>query len=205
MVNEYLNDCEVIEEGEHKWVSPMEWLETVYVQGTKLEAFTTSGGLGTMCETFLGRAENLDYKTMRYPGHVALMNFFFHELLMRDHRDIERLGVIPDPHRLAVEVAAEARNAPPDIGVVLRIRHDDYGKRLLHGLLAGASNEADNAERETQSQPPNRLLSHYYCPLSLIEPSDRNHASRSDWRTRMSAPPQPHGIATVPTNTYFHG
>ena len=41
-----------------------------------------------MCETFEGRIENLDYKTMRYPGHVALMNFFFHELLMRERRDL---------------------------------------------------------------------------------------------------------------------
>ena len=88
VVNEYLNDCEVIEAGTRKWVSPMEWIETVYVAGTKLEAFTTSGGLGTMCETFLGRVDNLDYKTMRYPGHVSLMNFFFHELLMRDHREL---------------------------------------------------------------------------------------------------------------------
>jgi saccharopine dehydrogenase (NAD+, L-lysine-forming) len=88
VVNEYLNDCEVIEDGVHKWVSPMEWLETIYVEGTRLEAFTTSGGLGTMCETYLGRVENLDYKTMRYPGHVKLMNFFFHELLMRENRDM---------------------------------------------------------------------------------------------------------------------
>jgi saccharopine dehydrogenase (NAD+, L-lysine-forming) len=86
VVNEYLNDCEVIEEGQRKWVSPMEWIETVYVAGVKLEAFTTSGGLGTMCETFLGRVENLDYRTMRYPGHMKLMNFFFHELLMRERR-----------------------------------------------------------------------------------------------------------------------
>ncbi len=86
VVNEYLNDCEVIEDGDHKWVSPMEWRETLYVNGTKLEAFTTSGGLGTMCETYGGRVDNLDYKTMRYPGHVDLMNFFFHELLMRDNR-----------------------------------------------------------------------------------------------------------------------
>ena len=88
VVNEYLNDCEVIEEGVHKWVSPMEWIETVYVNGVKLEAFTTSGGLGTMCETYDGRVENLDYKTMRYPGHMSLMNFFFHELLMREQRDV---------------------------------------------------------------------------------------------------------------------
>ena len=86
VVNEYLNDCEVIEEGVRKWVSPMEWIETIYVNGVKLEAFTTSGGLGTMCETFLGQVDNIDYKTMRYPGHASLMNFFFHELLMRERR-----------------------------------------------------------------------------------------------------------------------
>ena len=88
VVNEYLNDCEVIEEGQHKWISSMEWIEQIYVNGIHLEAFTTSGGLGTMCETYLGRVENLDYKSMRYPGHVTLMNFFFHELLMRERREL---------------------------------------------------------------------------------------------------------------------
>ncbi|TCU18108.1 saccharopine dehydrogenase family protein [Rhizobium sullae] len=88
VVNEYLNDCEVIEGGMRKLVSPMEWHETVYVEGVKLEAFTTSGGLGTMCDTLHGKVDNLDYKTMRYPGHMDLMNFFFHELLMRDQRKL---------------------------------------------------------------------------------------------------------------------
>lgn len=87
VVNEYLNDCEVIEDGEIKWVSAMEWLEKLFIGGTELEAFTTSGGLGTMCDTYKDRVPNMDYKTMRYPGHVKLMNFFFHELLMRERRD----------------------------------------------------------------------------------------------------------------------
>ncbi|MFV2001987.1 MAG: saccharopine dehydrogenase C-terminal domain-containing protein [Paracoccaceae bacterium] len=86
VVNEYLNDCEVLEGGQRKWVSPMEWHETLFIDGMQLEAFTTSGGLGTMCETYLGRVDNIDYKTMRYPGHMKLMNFFFHELLMRENR-----------------------------------------------------------------------------------------------------------------------
>ncbi len=86
VVNEYLNDCEVLEDGEIKWVSPMEWIEKIVIGGIELEAFTTSGGLGTMCETYKDRVPNMDYKTMRYPGHVQLMNFFFHELLMRDRR-----------------------------------------------------------------------------------------------------------------------
>ncbi len=88
VVNEYLNDCEVIEGGEIKWVSPMEWHEILYIDGVKLEAFTTSGGLGTMCDTYLGKVDNIDYKTMRYPGHMQQMNFFFHELLMRERREI---------------------------------------------------------------------------------------------------------------------
>jgi saccharopine dehydrogenase-like NADP-dependent oxidoreductase len=88
VVNEYLNDCEVIEDGVRKMVSSMEWIETVYVEGVKLEAFTTSGGLGTLCETFHGKVANVDYKSMRYPGHMRLMNFFFHELLMRERRDL---------------------------------------------------------------------------------------------------------------------
>jgi saccharopine dehydrogenase-like NADP-dependent oxidoreductase len=86
VVNEYLNDCEVIEGGERKMVSAMEWREKIFIGGLELEAFTTSGGLGTMCETYLGRVANMDYKTMRYPGHFDLMNFFFHELLMREDR-----------------------------------------------------------------------------------------------------------------------
>ncbi|MBO6901612.1 MAG: saccharopine dehydrogenase NADP-binding domain-containing protein [Rhizobiaceae bacterium] len=86
VVNEYLNDCEVLEDGEAKWVSAMEWVEKIVIGGIELEAFTTSGGLGTMCQTYKGRVPNIDYKTMRYPGHVKLMNFFFHELLMRERR-----------------------------------------------------------------------------------------------------------------------
>ena len=45
-------------------------------------------GSGTMCETYHGVVDNIDYKTIRYPGHMDLMNFFFHELLMRDRRQL---------------------------------------------------------------------------------------------------------------------
>ncbi|VAX31847.1 FIG00985795: hypothetical protein, partial [hydrothermal vent metagenome] len=69
VVNEYLNDCEVIKEGKRKSVPSMEGLETIVIEGVQLEAFATSGGLGTMCETFADRVQHLNYKTIRYPGH----------------------------------------------------------------------------------------------------------------------------------------
>ena len=87
VVNEYLNPCEVILNGRHTTVPPMEGLETIVIDGIQLEAFTTSGGLGSMCETFLGRVETLNYKTIRYPGHCKMMRFFFDELLMKADRE----------------------------------------------------------------------------------------------------------------------
>jgi saccharopine dehydrogenase-like NADP-dependent oxidoreductase len=88
VVNEYLNDCEVIRGGKQQSVPAMSGLETVVIGGIKLEAFLTSGGLGTMCETFAGQVQRLDYKTLRYPGHCELMGFFFDELHLRDRRDL---------------------------------------------------------------------------------------------------------------------
>ncbi|MGH9222297.1 MAG: saccharopine dehydrogenase C-terminal domain-containing protein [Acidimicrobiales bacterium] len=86
VVNEYLNDCEVIRNGSRRTVPSMSELEVVWIGGTQLEAFTTSGGLGTMCATFEGRVDRLDYKTLRYPGHCQLMRFFFDELHLRHQR-----------------------------------------------------------------------------------------------------------------------
>lgn len=86
VVNEYLNACEVIADGKRAQVPPMEGLETIIIEGRQLEAFTTSGGLGSMCETYAGRVDTLNYKTIRYPGHCALMRFFFYELLLKDDR-----------------------------------------------------------------------------------------------------------------------
>lgn len=88
VVNEYLNDCEVIKNGKRARVPAMEGLETIVIDGIQLEAFTTSGGLGTMCETFDHRVAHLNYKTIRYPGHCRLMGFFFNELFMREKRDL---------------------------------------------------------------------------------------------------------------------
>jgi saccharopine dehydrogenase (NAD+, L-lysine-forming) len=87
VVNEYLNDCEVIHDGARKSVPPMEGLETIVIHGIRLEAFSTSGGLGTMCETFQGRVRDLDYKTLRYVGHCELMRFFFPELHLEENRE----------------------------------------------------------------------------------------------------------------------
>lgn len=87
IVNEYLNDCEQLRGGELVTVPALEDLETLLIDGSPYEAFTTSGGLGTMCETFAGRVDSLDYKTIRYPGHRHLMRFMLKELGLSQQRE----------------------------------------------------------------------------------------------------------------------
>lgn len=72
LANEYSEPARVIEDGVLKEVESLTGWERVYVGpplGT-LEAFHTAGGSSTMVETFRGRVKALDYKTLRYPGHL---------------------------------------------------------------------------------------------------------------------------------------
>ena len=92
VINEYINDAEAIHNGKRKRVSSLEGFEYINIEGQEFEAFTTSGGLGTLCETFEGKVDTLNYKTIRYPGHGKLMKFLIYELILKDDKDqLERI------------------------------------------------------------------------------------------------------------------
>ncbi len=80
LINEYCHPCEAIREGQNIEVLALEGLEHFSLDGTEYEAFNTSGGLGTLCETLAGRVQTLDYKSVRYPGHRDLMKMLLEEL-----------------------------------------------------------------------------------------------------------------------------
>ncbi len=84
LVNEYCHPCEAIHDGARLELLPLEGLEHFSLDGTEYEAFNTSGGLGTLCETLAGRVRTLDYKSVRYPGHCALMRVLLEDLRMKD-------------------------------------------------------------------------------------------------------------------------
>lgn len=88
VINEYINDAEVIHNGQRKMVPSLDGIEMINIEGQEFEAFSTSGGLGTMCETLAGKVDTLNYKTMRYPGHCQLMRFFLYELVMKEQREL---------------------------------------------------------------------------------------------------------------------
>jgi saccharopine dehydrogenase-like NADP-dependent oxidoreductase len=88
LINEYCNPCEAIINSEPAEVLPLEGLEHFWLDGVQYEAFNTSGGVGTLCETFAGRVRELDYKTIRYPGHRDLMAFLIRDLCLGERREL---------------------------------------------------------------------------------------------------------------------
>ncbi len=86
LINEYCNPCEAIRDGRLVEVQPLEGLEQFALDGVDYEAFNTSGGLGTLCETLEGQVAELDYKTVRYVGHRYLMSFLLHGLRLQNQR-----------------------------------------------------------------------------------------------------------------------
>ena len=90
VINEYCNPCDAIVNGHPVSVQPLEGHETFTLDAEAFEAFNTSGGLGTLCETLRGKVRNLDYKTIRYPGHRDAMNFLLHDLRLIEQRDLLR-------------------------------------------------------------------------------------------------------------------
>jgi len=87
LINEYCHPCEAIRDGGRIELLPLEGLEHFSLDGVEYEAFNTSGGLGTLCETLDGRVRSLDYKSVRYPGHCALMKILLEELQLKSDQD----------------------------------------------------------------------------------------------------------------------
>jgi saccharopine dehydrogenase-like NADP-dependent oxidoreductase len=87
LINEYCNPCEAILDGELRELQPLQNLEHLTIDGVEYEAFNTSGGLGTLAISLQGKVRNLNYKTIRYPGHCELLKILLHDLGMQDHQD----------------------------------------------------------------------------------------------------------------------
>lgn len=94
LINEYCNPCEVILDGQFREVQPLENLENLTIDGVEYEAFNTSGGLGTFAASLDGKCRNVNYKSIRYPGHNHLLKVLLQDLGFKDHQD--ELGKVFD-------------------------------------------------------------------------------------------------------------
>lgn len=81
LVNEYLNDVSVIENGKLLQRKALDGYETLTLESRpelgKLEAFYTSGIAMALAEHLQDKVDSLSFKSLRYPGHRDIMKAFF--------------------------------------------------------------------------------------------------------------------------------
>lgn len=88
LVNEYIHPCVVIKDKHKKEMPALGELETIIIDDKEFEAFHTSGGVGSLADTYLGKVRNLDYKTIRFPGHCDKMKFLLNDLNLREEPEL---------------------------------------------------------------------------------------------------------------------
>src|SRR6478609_10461819 len=88
VINEYCEPCEAIVNGRLRETPALEECEEFALDGVTYEAFNTSGGLGTLCHTLDSQVRNLNYRTIRYPGHCAIMRVLLNDLQLRNRREV---------------------------------------------------------------------------------------------------------------------
>lgn len=94
LINEYRDDCLILEEGEIKVVKGMEGLESVDGEKFgKMEAFYTSGGASHSIHSMKERGvRNCSYKTLRYHGHREIVRFLIRDCGL-DDKTLEQIFV----------------------------------------------------------------------------------------------------------------
>jgi saccharopine dehydrogenase-like NADP-dependent oxidoreductase len=135
VINEYGNLCKAIVDGDEVNVLPLEGLETIEIDGKKYEAFNTSGGLGSLGETYGDRVTTMNYKTIRYPGHCAQMRLLMNGLkLNHDRETLKHIleNAVPETLQDVVIIYAAVNGIQDG-----EFREENYVNRIYPQVVAG--------------------------------------------------------------------
>src|SRR5690606_19148713 len=98
VVDYYTTESLIVRDGRRTTCAALSEVEQVQFPepvGT-LEEFHTAGGLSTMAFRYDGKIPNMEYKTLRYPGHAKIMEAIRDlGLLSLDPVDVKGQSVVP--------------------------------------------------------------------------------------------------------------
>ena len=135
LINEYGNPCEAIVDGRAVEAAPLEGLEEIEIDGMIYEAFNTSGGLGSLADTYGTTAQTMDYKTIRYPGHCAQMRLLMNDLKLNfDRATLKRVLENAVPQTLQDVVIVYVAVAGRQHG---ELREENYVSKIYPQVIAG--------------------------------------------------------------------
>jgi saccharopine dehydrogenase-like NADP-dependent oxidoreductase len=135
VINEYGNLCNAIVDGSEVDVLPLEGLEEIEIDGTLYEAFNTSGGLGSLAESYGEAVNTMNYKTIRYPGHCEQMRLLMNGLKLNHDRDtLKRILENAVPQTLQDVVIIYAAVTGIQAGV---FREENYVNKVYPQMVGG--------------------------------------------------------------------
>ncbi len=135
VINEYGNLCKAIVDGEEADILPLEGLEEIEIDGTLYEAFNTSGGLGSLAETYGDQVSTMNYKTIRYPGHCEQIRLLMNGLKLNHDRDtLKRILENAVPQTLQDVVIIYAAVTGLQDG---ELREENYVNKVYPQMVAG--------------------------------------------------------------------
>lgn len=108
LINEYVEPVTILRDGQIETVEPLTEIESLAFPApfTEVEAFYTSGGTSTLPETYADRLKNLDYKTIRYPGHGAIITAMYRLGLFSSEKIKTQSGAVP-PREITARMLLE--------------------------------------------------------------------------------------------------
>lgn len=137
LINEYVERARVIRGGRIVEIDSMTELERLSFPAPfeELEAFQTSGGTSTLPDSFLNRVQELDYKTIRYPGHCEKFKLLI-DLGLCSSEELEVGGARTSPRRVLGEMLLRHLPADePDVVLILvEFRGTRKGQTTLETL-----------------------------------------------------------------------
>jgi lysine 6-dehydrogenase len=168
LINEYAEPCEVLEAGTYTTVEPLSRHETVAWDGWgPLEAFSTAGGTSTMCERNLGRVNNLEYKTLRFPGHGRTFRALY-EMGMFDESPRSIDGHATAPRSVLIDALnSSLPRGAPDL-VLVRVWRTSDGATIGY-QIEDTSRDGISALARTTAFPAT-ALAHLIATEEVLRP-----------------------------------
>ena len=140
LINEYMEKALILKDGKELEVESMSGLEYLDFPAPygRMEAFYTSGGISTLTKTLKGKVKNLDYKTLRYPGHCDLVSFLI-DLGLASSKDVELKGLRISPRRFLGKILSDYLPSGRPDAVLVRIEIEGKKKGrdvcIIHEMI----------------------------------------------------------------------
>jgi lysine 6-dehydrogenase len=205
LTNEYIEPTVVLRDGQVQTIEPLTELEELDFPQPfgRLEAFQTSGGTSTLPHTYGDRLRHLDYKTIRYPGHMAKVRALY-DLGLFSEEPIEVDGVWVKPRRVMeqilerelprsekdavlVRVTMEGERAgkktrltyqlveraEPELGLTAMMRTTAFPAATVAWMLAAGHSKGPGALPQERCLPPGQFIDQLRARGLTIDVSER--------------------------------